>query len=462
MPRLDLGAHGLPGGVIEAPRLTQDSRDVRPGDAFVALTDAHVQDARQRGAIVIGPAAGLRERLGALADDFYGHPSADLSLVGVTGTNGKTSVVQLVAQAWELLGLPGASIGTIGAGITGHLQSTGLTTPSVTRVHELLAGFRDAGARDCAIEVSSHALEQGRVDGARFDVVAFTNLTRDHLDYHGTMAAYAAAKLRILDLDGSPTAVVNLDDEYGPVFLERAGSRGRGVSSRGHADAVITAADVRVDADGLRFILGVDGAAFEVTSPLIGRFNVDNLLIAAGVLLAQGIDLEAVAGVLGRLQPPLGRMNRIRTYPGSPLVVVDYAHTPDALSQSLTALADLPHERIIAVFGATGDRDRGKRPEMARVVEAGADVIVVTDDHVYHEDGDAIVADVLAGFADPSTVTVLRDRAAAIDHAIAVASDRDVVFLAGMGHERTTIVGDEHIPFSDFDTAERVLRERFG
>lgn len=478
MPQLHLGDYdeSLRGIALEGRRLTQDSRDVAPGDVFVADGGLRFAvDAQERGAVGVlfeasedgaGPGryaiTGLHAQLGSIADDFYRHPSRDLSLVGVTGTNGKTSTVQLIAQAWHALGRTSASIGTIGAGVHGALVPTGLTTPSVTRVHELLAGFRDEGMRNVAIEVSSHALEQDRVAGVRFDVVVFTNLSRDHLDYHGSMEAYAAAKARILDLPGEPAAVLNLDDERGRAWLERVGSRGIGVSSRGQTDASITGSDVALGPGGIRFALTIAGQTHPVSSPLIGRFNVDNLLATAGVLHAQDVDAEEIAFVLGTLEAPFGRMNRIRPTAESPLVVVDYAHTPDALGQSLAALAEVEHDRIITVFGATGERDRGKRPDMARIVEAGSDLVIVTDDDVHHEDGDQIVADLRAGFTDPARVVELRDRGAAIAHALGQATSRDIVLIAGKGHEAHQIVGEQLVPFSDTETAQRLLRERFG
>ena len=485
---VDLGGYdpALTGVGVAGNRLVQDSRSVEPGDIFVAIGStgapglAFAQDALARGATavlfdssladrvtVVGAhgIAGLRSQLGRLAADFAGNPSEQLTLVGVTGTNGKTSIVQLLSQAWHALGIPSASIGTLGAGVHGTpYTNTGLTTPPVTRVHELLAGFRDAGALTVAIEVSSHALDQGRVAGALFDIVVFTNITRDHLDYHGTMEEYAAVKERIFDLPGTRAAVINLDDPYGArFFAARAGDEGViGVSSRGRADALIRADDVRLTSRGIDFELEIGKSRHPVSTSLIGRFNVDNLLACAGVLHAQGIEAARIAAVLASLEPVFGRMNRIHPDESLPLVVVDYAHTPDAISQSLSALAQYDHGRIITVFGCTGDRDRGKRPDMARIVEAASDLVVVTDDDVHHEDGDRILADIRAGFEHPDAVVELRDRAAAIEYAIASAEAGDVVLIAGKGHEDYQVIGDEHVHFSDTEVAERVLRARLG
>ncbi|MCU1441355.1 MAG: murE [Rhodoglobus sp.] len=485
IPRtIDLGAYdpALVGVEVTGTRLVQDSRAIEPGDVFVAIGSsgasglAFIDEALARGAAAVlyeAPADvhvpgahgihGLGGVLGRIADDFTGHPSRDLTLVGVTGTNGKTSIVQLVSQAWHALDMSGASIGTLGAGLYGVPPSnTGLTTPPVTRVHELLADFRDAGVENVAIEVSSHALEQHRVAGALFDIVVFTNVTRDHLDYHGTMERYAAAKAMIFDLPGTTAVVINVDDDYGArFFAERAGQSGLvGVSSRGDTAAVVRADEVVLTQRGIDFTLSIDGSEHPITTSLIGRFNVDNLLACAGVLHAQGVPAERIAQVLGELEPVFGRMNRIQPDPSLPLVVVDYAHTPDAISQSLAALAQYEHDRIITVFGCTGDRDRGKRPDMARIVESASDLVVVTDDDVHHENGDRILEDIRAGFANPDAVVELRDRAAAIEYAISYAGAGDVVLIAGKGHEDYQVVGDERVPFSDTEVAERVLRAR--
>lgn len=484
---LDLGAYDarLAGISVEGSRLIQDSREVRPGDIFIAIagTGAHGLDfaaeALDRGATAVlyeapAPAGatppdgafgieGLSSILGRIADDFTGHPSADLTLVGVTGTNGKTSTVQLISQAWHLLSTRSASIGTLGAGVYGAIDvNTGLTTPPVTQLHELLADFRDKGVSNVAIEVSSHALEQGRVAGAAFDIAVFTNITRDHLDYHHTMERYAAEKEKIFALPGVTAAVINVDDPYGEKFFHGLAEQTRhiAVSSLGNPLASIRADDVRLTSSGIECTLTIDGSSVPLSSSLIGRFNIDNLLACAGVLHAQGVDVARIADVLGRLQPVFGRMNRIQPDPSLPLVVVDYAHTPDALSQSLEALRQYRHSRIITVFGCTGDRDRGKRPEMARIVEAGSDLVVVTDDDVHFEDGDQILDDIRTGFTDPSRVIEQRDRGLAIKTAISAAGQDDVVLIAGKGHESYQVIGDERVHFSDTEVAERVLLER--
>ncbi|HEY4560586.1 MAG TPA: UDP-N-acetylmuramoyl-L-alanyl-D-glutamate--2,6-diaminopimelate ligase, partial [Lysobacter sp.] len=412
---------GVPADLVVSG-LVQDSREVAPGDAFVAIAGfgAHglgfVDAAKARGAaaILFEPPApdelpapadaiavpGLRARMGEMAHRFHGRATESMTVVGVTGTNGKTSTVQLIAQAWSLRGTTAATIGTLGAGLYGRVEPTGFTTPLVLRLHALIAGLRDKGASALAMEVSSHALDQGRVDAVRFDIGVFTNLTRDHLDYHGTMAAYGAAKARLLGWPGLKSAVVNLDDEYGRQLFAALPPvlRGIGLSSRGADGATVLARDAHLDADGIAFELVVDGDTATVRSPLLGRFNVDNLLAVAGVLHAEGTGATDIAATLSQLQPIHGRMNRLGGA-GRPLVVVDYAHTPDALEQALTTLRAHTKGRLTCVFGCGGERDTGKRPQMGAIAEKLADVAIVTDDNPRGEDGDAIVAGILDGFA---------------------------------------------------------------
>lgn len=473
-------------GDIAVSGLVLDSRDVRPGDAFVCVAGfgAHglnfVQQARANGAVAIlydHPAPegiavpadaiavpGLRARMGALADQFHGQPSRSMTMVGVTGTNGKTSTVQLLGQAWQRLGITSGSIGTLGVGLYGQVVPTGFTTPLVLQMHQVLAQLRDAGATATAMEVSSHALDQGRVDAVHYDIAVFTNLTRDHLDYHGSMDAYGAAKARLFQRPGLKAAVINLDDAYAPTLLALLDPAVAvvGVSSRGAASARLQAADIIMDSAGLHFQLRAYGQQAAVDSPLLGRFNVDNLLAVAGVLLAQGQPLAVIASLLGQLRPISGRMNKLGGQAGQPTVVVDYAHTPDALLQALSSLEDHVDGLLACVFGCGGDRDAGKRPQMAAIAEAHADRVIVTDDNPRSEDGDAIVADILAGFARPETVAVQRDRALAIDSAIATASAGDVVLIAGKGHEPYQEINGVKHPFDDSQVAQQCLDLHFS
>ena len=428
--------------------LSANSREIHRGDAFVALRglSSHglrfAGQARAAGASAIlfepplpdefsaeaanadlFPVPGLREYLGSIADRFYAEPSAAMTMVGVTGTNGKTSTVQLLAQALHDAGSPAGTIGTLGSGLYPLLSAGERTTPDVVAVHRLLAGLRDEGARVVAMEVSSHALDQGRVDGVRFDVAVFSNLTQDHLDYHGDMQAYGAAKARL---------------------FQRSGLR---------------AEDLHLDGNGIAFTLVAADQRVSVVSSLLGRFNVDNLLAVAGCLLALDWTLSAIASALSRLTPVHGRMSRLGG--GElPLVVVDYAHTPDALEQSLRSLRAHTEGRLICVFGCGGERDRGKRPLMAAAAEQLADVVIVTDDNPRNEDGDGIVAEIRTGFGNPDAILVERDRAAAIRLAVDEASQDDVVLIAGKGHESYQESAGVRRPFDDLDVARRALEAR--
>ena len=473
-------------GDVAVSGLVLDSRQVQPGDAFVCVAGfgAHglnfVEQARANGAVAIlydAPAPeglevpadaiavpGLRARMGAMADTFHGQPSRSMTMVGVTGTNGKTSTVQLLGQAWQLQGISSGSIGTLGVGLYGQVVPTGFTTPLVLQMHQVLAQLRAAGAAATAMEVSSHALDQGRVDAVHYDIAVFTNLTRDHLDYHGDMASYGAAKARLFQRAGLKQAVVNLDDAYAQQLLALIDPALDviGVSSRAASGARLQARNIVLDGRGLHFQLCADGAAAQVDSPLLGRFNVDNLLAVAGVLLAQGNSVASIAALLCQLRPIAGRMNKLGGQAGQPTVVVDYAHTPDALLQALTSLEDHVDGLLACVFGCGGDRDTGKRPQMAAVAEQHADRVIVTDDNPRTEDGERIVADILAGFARPAAVTVQRDRARAIDGAIATASAGDVVLIAGKGHEPYQEINGVKHPFDDSQVAQQCLDLHFS
>ncbi|KFN51287.1 UDP-N-acetylmuramoyl-L-alanyl-D-glutamate--2,6-diaminopimelate ligase [Arenimonas composti] len=461
--------------------LVGDSRALRPGDAFVALAGAsthalkHLDPALapQLAAVLFEPPAPadvalpanavavprLRARQGELADRFHGAPSQAMAVVGVTGTNGKTSTVQLLAQALTLDGAVAGSIGTLGAGLHGALRAGERTTPDVLSVHRELAAMRAQGATHVAMEVSSHALAQGRVDGVAFRIAAFTNLTRDHLDFHGTMQAYGAAKAKLFDWPTLAAVVVNLDDPAGPAMLAgaRADAQRWGLSARGAIGARLRAEAVALGGDGIRFELVEEGRALPVASPLLGRFNVDNLLAVAGCLRALGWPLERVAAMLPRLQPVDGRMSRVGGKAGRPLVVVDYAHTPDALQQALASLREHTRGRLFCVFGCGGERDAGKRPLMAAIAQAGADRVIVTDDNPRGEDGDRIVADIVAGFTHAGAAQVERDRAAAIALALREAGAGDVVLVAGKGHEPYQEAAGVKQPFDDLQVAAALL-----
>jgi UDP-N-acetylmuramoyl-L-alanyl-D-glutamate--2,6-diaminopimelate ligase len=464
--------------------MTLDSRHVQAGSAFVALAGAtthglqHADAAVKQGAACVlfeppavsgfslptsaVPVPELRRQLGSIADRFYDQPSARLTMIGVTGTNGKTSTVQLLAQALDgSRDGPAGSLGTLGMGFAGSTRAGERTTPDVISVHAALAELSELGARAVAMEVSSHALDQGRVDAVAFDIAVFSNLTRDHLDYHGDMERYGAAKARLFDWPTLRAAVVNIDDPFGRTLCISLTHELDcwTVSAAGDGAARLRAAGVRLDSDGLTFELVEDGQTCSVSSRLLGRFNVDNLLAVAGSLRALGWSLSEVAERIATLTPVAGRMNRIDGPAGSPLVVVDYAHTPDALVQALDSLRAHASGRIICVFGCGGDRDRGKRPQMAQAVAARADVAILTDDNPRYEDGDQIIRDTLAGFANPQQARVERDRERAIARALSEASQSDIVLIAGKGHENYQEVAGETRAFDDAEVARRLLAQ---
>ncbi len=465
--------------------LVADSRAVKMGSIFAAFPGTvldgrdYISEAITRGAAAVlweraaftwneawdVPNLGidnLRGRISEIAGHVHGNPSETLYVVGVTGTNGKTSVSQWIASASDALGRRAAVIGTLGNGMVGERVEGKNTTPDPILLQRSLAEYLRRGARLVAMEVSSHGLDQGRVGGIKYDAAVFTNLTRDHLDYHGDMASYGAAKARLFAWQGLQAAAINLDDTYGRELHAAlpATVRGIGLSSRGAGDATLRADALRLDSAGIAFDLIAGGQAYPVQSALLGRFNVDNLLAVAGALLALGDAPAQIAATLSRLQPVHGRMNRLGGDGEQPLVVIDYAHTPDALQQALASLRTHAQARLICVFGCGGERDTGKRPQMAAIAERHADLVIVTDDNPRAENGDAIVADIVAGFAAPERVIVQRDRAAAIARAIGEAGRNDLVLIAGKGHEPYQEIDGVQHAFDDTQVARAQLRAR--
>lgn len=489
--------------------LSLDSRQVRRGDAFVALSGLHTHgfafasSAVQRGALVVlaetpardaslasedvdhsrVPTAGgtphdlpskldgapvvwidnLHEQVGEIAARFYGRPSESMRIIGVTGTNGKTSCVQLLTQAFAALGLCSASIGTLGTGVTGKLQASTRTTPDAISMQALLADFRAHGVTHVAMEVSSHALAQDRVAGVEFELAAFTNLTRDHLDYHGSMQAYGAAKARLFAWPGLRSAVINVDDAFGVQLLEQLPSGVKAIATSLHTDAgaAVYASAIATSARGLAFTLHTPWGVRPVSSGLLGRFNVSNVLMVAACLGALGESFERIIAALGALQPVNGRMSRLGGEPGQPLVVVDYAHTPDALEQVLAALREHCAGQLICVFGCGGERDVGKRPLMGEIAARMADVVIVTDDNPRGEDGSLIVGQIVQGMRGATTQpSIERDRARAIHLALARARSGDVALIAGKGHETYQDGAAGRLPFNDLTIAADALRRQ--
>jgi UDP-N-acetylmuramoyl-L-alanyl-D-glutamate--2,6-diaminopimelate ligase len=479
---------------LEITDLTLDSRAVTPGAAFVALpgTRTHgigfAAQAVNAGAAAVlwEPVEGivpprlpedvkligitrLHAWLGPISDWFFEAPSAEVRVIGVTGTNGKTTTAHVIAAALQQLNVTSGYAGTLGYGRVDALQPASLTTPDVITVHRQIAELRDEGVRCLGMEVSSHALAQGRVFGVRFDTAIFTNLTHDHLDYHGTLEAYGEAKAFLFRWPSLRHAIVNVDDAFGReiasrvthaclVVLSRAGEIKLDPRWRSEQGEVKQLFARRVTAAPNGLDIEFDGSWGPATlrSRFVGDFNVENLLAVLATLLTSGNPMQASISALEKCAPPPGRMETL-TAPGRPLAIVDYAHTPDALEKALLAVRKHRTGKLVCVFGCGGDRDAGKRPLMGAIAERLADRIIVTDDNPRTENGDAIVADILKGLSRPEAAIVERDRAAAIQQAIAMSAATDVVLIAGKGHEDYQIVGTERRSFSDREQALRAL-----
>jgi UDP-N-acetylmuramyl-tripeptide synthetase len=459
------------GAMIE--RLASDSRRCAPRVAFFAYPGEaadgrrHIGDALGHGAAAVlweekdfawrdewrvpnAPVAGLKQRAGAIAAEFYGRPSESLWVCGVTGTNGKTSCSHWITAALNRKKIPAKVIGTLGSGTPGALHPVVNTTPDAIEIQALLKDFVNEQAMAVAMEVSSHGLEQGRVDAVEFDCALFTNLSHDHLDYHGTMAAYAEAKARLFEGPGLSAAVVNLDDAVGPQFAARAKRAGARTIGYGFADAPVAAVDEYLPGS----LLPADHAR------QLGRFNVANVLGVLGCLVAYGIERKAALALVADLPPVPGRMQRVAE---RPLVVVDYAHTPDAIEkvlQTLRPLAQARRGRLAVVFGAGGDRDPAKRPLMGAAAAQFADRALVTSDNPRSEDPLAIISQIEEGM--PGGHDIEPDRARAIERAVAEAAPEDVVLIAGKGHENYQEIAGRRLPFSDADAARAAVAKRGG
>ncbi len=459
--------------------LTLDSRNVRGGDLFLAVPGAnfdgrdHIADALKRGAAAVAyevegakvlpitdvpliPVKGLAAQLSDIAGRFYGDPSRSLNLVGVTGTNGKTSVTQLVAQALDLLGQHCGIVGTLGTGFYGALQSGRHTTPDPIAVQATMTDLKKAGARAVAMEVSSHGLDQGRATALAFDVAVLTNLSRDHLDYHGTMQAYGEAKAKLFAWSDLRCRVLNIDDEFGRTLAAEKRESRLITYSLEDSSAYLFCRDAKFGDDGVRATLVTPQGQHLLRSSLLGRFNLSNVLAAVGALLGLDYALDEILKVLPQLEGPVGRMQRLGGG-AKPLVVVDYAHTPDALEKVLTALRPHAKGRLLCLFGCGGDRDRGKRPLMAEVVERLADGVLVTDDNPRSEVPTQIFDDIRQGFSAVQNVRFVEGRGQAIAEIIAGASADDVIVLAGKGHEDYQEINGQRQDFSDLEEAAKAL-----
>lgn len=471
-------------GVESINQLTLDSRAVSAGSLFIAIP-GHKVDGRQfiANAFALGATAALvhtdnpdehgkvvhhrhavevyffqlTRQMSALAAQYYPVNRQRLNVIGITGTNGKTSVSQLIAQLATLLGQKAAVMGTLGNGLWGELVDSGNTTADAITVMKQLASYQQFGASVCAMEVSSHGLVQGRVEAVPFHTAVFTNLSRDHLDYHGDMQSYGAAKRRLFSFSSLHHGLINLDDAVGASwFASMDPTKIRGFSTNAHPLAQFYTRDAQYHQQGVSAQLIWPEGQGTLASPLLGAFNLSNLVAAICALYIQGEDMHELLSLVPKLTPVAGRMERFTTASGVTLVV-DYAHTPDAIEQALQALRVHCTGKLWCVFGCGGDRDKGKRPLMARAAEKHADRLMVTSDNARGEAPEAIIADIIAGLETPECALIDVDRIHAIRTVVEQARAGDVVLLAGKGHETyQEVAGVRH----DYD--ERALAQSFA
>ena len=462
--------------------IAYDSRAVRPGDVFVALKGVHadgaqfVRQAVQRGAIAVVAqqplpdvdvpviqVADARLALAELAADFHGHPSERLRVVGVTGTNGKTTTAHLLASIFDAAGMPCGIIGTVAHRIAGEVREASHTTPEAPDVQALLHEMVDRGCTACAMEASSHALALRRVDAMTFSAGVFTNLTRDHLDFHETMEAYFLAKRRLFEMlpPGAPS-LINADD---PKAAALVAVSAKPVTYGINRQADITPGPLSFSIDGLDFDIRTPRGTLRARSRLVGRPNVYNILAAAGTGVALGLPFDAIERGVQTLHAVPGRFEVVSGPKDGITVVVDYAHTDDALRNLLETARPMARGRLITLFGAGGERDRTKRPLMGAVASRLSDVLIITSDNPRHEDPVRIIEEIQRGITpdtrkEDAALFAIPDRRDAIEKAIAVARPGDMVLLAGKGHEKYQIVGDQHVPFDDVAIARDLLGRR--
>ncbi len=472
----------------EVARLILDSRQVTVNDLFLAVPGSHVDgrlyvaDAIAKGAaavlvetedahlpfawqeqVPVIPIQHLQQKLGVIAARAMGEPAKKLRMIGVTGTNGKTSCTHFMAEALQAEGISCGIIGTLGSGLYGHLGEAALTTPDALTLQATLQNLLAQHAKAVAIEVSSHSIHQGRINGIDFEIGVFTNLTQDHLDYHGDMATYAAVKRRFLAEFPTKHVVINVDDVYGRQWaMELAANKtvyGYSTAKTESTDyPLIYASDITLSLHGIKARVHSPWGEGDVVLPLIGQFNLSNGLAVLTALCVYGLPFATVLQRLSHLHPVPGRMQTVGG-DGMPLVVVDYAHTPDALEKVLQALRLHIQGELGCVFGCGGERDTGKRPLMAKVAEQLAQRVIVTNDNPRHENPAAIAEAILRGFTDKKRVQVILDRSKAIENSIQCARATDCVLIAGKGAEHYQQIGDEKIPFDDVEQVKKALRE---
>ena len=470
---------------VQVSALKLDSRQIAHGDCFVAVPGYQV-DGRNfiKQAVAAGASAVLQqansfsvdlsgavplicvphlaEQLSAIAGRFYAQPASRVKVVGVTGTNGKTTVTHLLAQLYQSLDQSAAVLGTLGSGFIDALLAEKNTTPDPITVQSRLAGLANEGAQMVAMEVSSHALVQGRVRALEFAAVVATNVSRDHLDYHGSMESYAAAKEDLFTQYPTRARIYNLDDKVVQAWYSRSPGNAFAYSTQAGADIdnpnVLSATAIEYHDNGASFTLHWQGRSYPASSPLLGEFNVSNTLAAVLVMLADGYQLTQVIPQLAALKPVAGRMETFSA-PGQPLAIVDYAHTPDALEQVLKAARRHCKGQLWCVFGCGGDRDRGKRPQMGAVASQCADIIVVTDDNPRTEEPAAIIADVVSGVVGKAKVIQYPGRRDAVLAALAQAGADDVVVMAGKGHEDYQVIGTQSIDYDERKVVQQFMQE---
>lgn len=481
--------------------LCLDTRQLKTGDAFIALAGVQV-DGRDfiAKAIELGAAAILVEadrnwqgidwlgavpviavenlpaRVSEIAGHFFGEPSKKIRLIGFTGTNGKTTCSLLAAQMLAHLQKKSSVIGTVGYGVLDTtviaplsqqinlLTSTGLTTPDPVTVQRLLAELNQQGAVSAAIEVSSHSLQQKRVAGLQFTTAVFTNLTQDHLDYHGDLITYGNVKAQLLQMPGLHTAVINLDDSWAASLSSKAPSTVKVLGYSVEKNADIYATNIELHSRGVRAHIVTPWGSADIDMPLLGKFNLSNLLSVIAAVGAQGFSVGQMLPLIASLEPAPGRMQLVTVDQSAQeiQVIVDYAHTPDALENTLNAIHQHKAGRVWTVFGCGGDRDKSKRPQMGKIAERFSDYVIVTNDNPRSEDPATIAAEIVRGMNHPSGCLVIADRAQAIDFAVQQAKAGDIVLIAGKGHEDYQIFATQTLPFSDSKHARISLQRRIA
>lgn len=468
---------------VKRQRMTVDSRSVSAGDVFIAIPGSKV-DGRDfvATALAQGAAAVLREasgtaakfddtrvidvdnlsvQLGDIAGVFYDHPSSFLRMIGITGTNGKTSIANWLSQAFSALNIPCAAVGTLGVSLGSKTWPTNNTTPDAAHLQTILRDLKDAGAAAVAMEVSSHALELHRVTGTRFDAVVFTNLTQDHLDFHGSMAVYGAAKAKLFTDYAAKYRIINADDKFGAELIAK---KLPNTLSYGLDQGDVRGDVISMNANGMRLAISYAEQTISVETRLIGRFNAYNLLAVAATLIASDVALASVASTLSKLTAAPGRMQRVNTVTDAaePSVYVDYAHTPDALAKALDTVRETQPQALTVVFGCGGDRDRSKRPLMGKIAADRAAHVYVTSDNPRSEQPLAIIEEIVAGVGmdQRNALKVIVRRREAIQQAIKTANTKDAILIAGKGHEAYQEINGVRHPFSDVDEALAALAAR--